>query len=154
MFGFNSLVFKLLQQSCNALEAYVEFLRQLPEHSGPVRAQVPPDGTVHELTTNAFMYLENLLEFADVMSVAVHVSDIGPQGNSNVLTFLSHNVSNCGQFRSRVGAFLCELSFCCIASQIRLTSLVLIVPFLCGTVSRNVCGILFVTKFDCAVLLL
>ncbi|KAA0194816.1 Exocyst complex component 7, partial [Fasciolopsis buskii] len=116
LFGFNSLVFKLLQQTCNTLEAYVEFLRQLPEHSGPVRAQVPPDGTVHELTTNAFMYLENLLEFADVMSIAVHVNDIGPQGNSNVLTFLSNNVNNCEPFRPRVGAFLLSAIFALIAN--------------------------------------
>ncbi|THD20594.1 Exocyst complex component 7, partial [Fasciola hepatica] len=116
LFGFNSLVFKLLQQTCNTLEAYVEFLRQLPEHSGLVRAQVPPDGTVHELTTNAFMYLENLLEFAGIMSIAVHVNDIGPQGSSNVLTFLSHNVVNCEPFRPRVGAFLLSAIFALIAN--------------------------------------
>ncbi|KAF5402396.1 Dihydrouridine synthase [Paragonimus heterotremus] len=106
LFGFNSLVYKLLNEVSSTLQKYVDFLGRLPEHLIMNRAVVPPDGTVHELTTNAFMFFENLLEFADVLSVAFHANEIGPQGNSNVIHFLYTNVQNYSQLGPLVGRFL------------------------------------------------
>ncbi|CAL8101024.1 unnamed protein product [Calicophoron daubneyi] len=106
MSGFNNLVFRLLQQVGTTLEAYVEFLRQLPEHSGASKAQVPPDGTVHELTTNALMYLEHLLEFSDIMSVAFYVSQVGRPTGVSAISFLCSASRDLSQLGPRVGGFM------------------------------------------------
>lgn len=34
-------------------------------------AQLPPDGTVHELTSNVIMFLEHLLDYSDTIGVVL-----------------------------------------------------------------------------------
>ncbi|OON15004.1 dihydrouridine synthase, partial [Opisthorchis viverrini] len=108
LFGFNSSVYKMIHETCIALQKYTEFLRMLPEHTSGTRGVVPPDGTVHELATNALMFFEHLLEFADILSVAMYVDKASSQSNADVIRMMCVSLQNDTQHSSRVGLFLLD----------------------------------------------
>ncbi|GJQ81880.1 hypothetical protein Trydic_g9905 [Trypoxylus dichotomus] len=58
---FESILTTLQSTGVKALEDFIESLR-----SDSV-TQLPPDGTVHELTSNVLMFLEQLLEYTDTI---------------------------------------------------------------------------------------
>ncbi|XP_050311294.1 exocyst complex component 7 [Anthonomus grandis grandis] len=60
------MILQMLQTTgAKALEDFIESLR-----SDSV-AQLPPDGTVHELTSNVIMFLEQLLDYSDTIGVVL-----------------------------------------------------------------------------------
>ncbi|KAH8866767.1 tRNA-dihydrouridine(20a/20b) synthase [NAD(P)+]-like [Schistosoma japonicum] len=87
---FNQLVLRLLSQSKTTLETYVQFLQQVAEKPSSSNTIVPTDGTIHELTTNALMYLENLLEFSDIIGTTLSFTEAGPQSTANTLKYLNN----------------------------------------------------------------
>lgn len=76
-----------------SLEEYIDFIR----NDSPQR--VPKDGTVHELTSNVMLFLENLQAYMDILSRVIIMNDFkfieeyGKLGwNKNQLTFAHHIV--------------------------------------------------------------
>ncbi|XP_034242549.1 exocyst complex component 7 isoform X1 [Thrips palmi] len=59
---FNSLLNTLHSTGAKALEDLIESIRADPS------AQLPKDGTVHELTSNVLVFLEQLLDYADTIA--------------------------------------------------------------------------------------
>ncbi|TGZ64158.1 hypothetical protein CRM22_006510 [Opisthorchis felineus] len=108
LFGFNSSVYKMIHETCIALQKYTEFLRMLPEHASGTRGVVPPDGTVHELATNALMFFEHLLEFADILSVVMYVDKASSQNNADTIRMMCVSLQNDAQHSNRVGLFLLD----------------------------------------------
>ncbi|CAH8871095.1 unnamed protein product [Trichobilharzia szidati] len=103
---FNQLVLRLLSQSKTTLETYVQFLQQVSEKSSASSTIVPADATIHELTTNALMYLENLLEFADIIGTALSFTEAGPQATNNTLKYLGNTGRNLSYLEHRFGSYL------------------------------------------------
>lgn len=80
-----------------SLEEYIEFIRN------DLTQRVPKDGTVHELTSNMMLFLENLQAYMDILSRVIIISDfkfleeytkLG--WNKNQLTFAHHIVRTLG----------------------------------------------------------
>ncbi|CAH8645334.1 unnamed protein product [Heterobilharzia americana] len=106
LIDFNQLVLRLLNQSKTTLETYVQFLQQVSERSSSSSTIVPADGTIHELTTNALMYLENLLEFADIIGSALSFTEAGSQATNNTLKYLGNTRKNSSYLEHRFGNYL------------------------------------------------
>ncbi|XP_066246690.1 exocyst complex component 7 isoform X2 [Euwallacea similis] len=62
---FESILLMLQTTGAKALEDFIESLR-----SDSV-TQLPPDGTVHELTSNVIMFLEHLLDYSDTIGIVL-----------------------------------------------------------------------------------
>ncbi|CAI2735856.1 unnamed protein product [Schistosoma spindalis] len=108
---FNQLVLRLLSQSKITLETYVQFLQQVTEKSSSNSNIVPEDGTIHELTTNALMYLENLLEFADIIGTTLSFTEAGPQATTNTLKYLTTIGRNHAFLENKFGNYLFNAIF-------------------------------------------
>ncbi|CAH8664901.1 unnamed protein product [Heterobilharzia americana] len=110
LIDFNQLVLRLLNQSKTTLETYVQFLQQVSERSSSSSTIVPADGTIHELTTNALMYLENLLEFADIIGSALSFTEAGSQATNNTLKYLGNTRKNSSYLEHRLG-IICSVLY-------------------------------------------
>ncbi|XP_030762961.1 exocyst complex component 7 isoform X2 [Sitophilus oryzae] len=62
---FDSILQMLQSTGAKALDDFIESLR-----SDSV-TQLPPDGTVHELTSNVIMFLEQLLDYSDTIGIVL-----------------------------------------------------------------------------------
>ncbi|XP_076270587.1 exocyst complex component 7 isoform X2 [Rhynchophorus ferrugineus] len=62
---FESILLMLQTTGAKALDDFIESLR-----SDSV-TQLPPDGTVHELTSNVIMFLEQLLDYSDTIGIVL-----------------------------------------------------------------------------------
>ncbi|CAG9773527.1 unnamed protein product [Ceutorhynchus assimilis] len=62
---FESILHMLQATGAKALDDFIESLR-----SDSV-TQLPPDGTVHELTSNVIMFLEQLLDYSDTIGIVL-----------------------------------------------------------------------------------
>ncbi|CAH8667027.1 unnamed protein product [Schistosoma bovis] len=111
LIDFNQLVLRLLSQSKITLETYVQFLQQVTEKSSSNSNIVPEDGTIHELTTNALMYLENLLEFADIIGTTLSFTEAGPQATTNTLKYLTTIGQNHAFLENKFGNYLFNAIF-------------------------------------------
>ncbi|CAH8678773.1 unnamed protein product [Schistosoma rodhaini] len=111
LIDFNQLVLRLLSQSKITLETYVQFLQQVTEKSSSNSNVVPEDGTIHELTTNALMYLENLLEFADIIGTTLSFTEAGPQATTNTLKYLTTIGQNHAFLENKFGEYLFNAIF-------------------------------------------
>ncbi|CAH8678729.1 unnamed protein product [Schistosoma rodhaini] len=111
LIDFNQLVLRLLSQSKITLETYVQFLQQVTEKSSSNSNVVPEDGTIHELTTNALMYLENLLEFADIIGTTLSLTEAGPQTTTNTLKYLTAIGQNHAFLENKFGKYLFNAIF-------------------------------------------
>ncbi|CAH8659704.1 unnamed protein product [Schistosoma curassoni] len=111
LIDFNQLVLRLLSQSKITLETYVQFLQQVTEKSSSNSNIVPEDGTIHELTTNALMYLENLLEFADIIGTTLSFTEAGPQATTNTLKYLTTIGQNHALLENKFGNYLFNAIF-------------------------------------------
>ncbi|ESO13234.1 hypothetical protein HELRODRAFT_159872 [Helobdella robusta] len=69
-------------EGCKALEEFVDSIRNDPDKSS-----MPKDGTVHELTSNAMFFMEQLLEYSDVVGCMLMFQ-------AKVLSALGLNLSN------------------------------------------------------------
>jgi len=65
------LISMLDSTGAKALEEYVESIRNDPDK----QSYMPKDGTVHELTSNTMLFLEQLLEFSDTAGAMLHTQD-------------------------------------------------------------------------------
>lgn len=57
------------------------------------------------------MYLENLLEFADIIGTTLSFTEAGPQATANTLKYLTTIGQNHAFLENKFGNYLCKDSF-------------------------------------------
>ncbi|VDM00904.1 unnamed protein product [Schistocephalus solidus] len=94
---FNDLVHRLRVQSRQTLDSFVQQLS--PTAGGNL---VPPDATVHELASNALLFLEKLMEYESIVDVIL-VWDEASFPPEASIDYLASLTSNC--VKGRAAAF-------------------------------------------------
>ncbi|XP_054167023.1 exocyst complex component 7-like [Oppia nitens] len=74
---FQGLVVTLQTTISRSLEEFIDYIKS------DVNTKVPKDGTVHQLTSNVMIFIVQLLEYLDILSRVITVTDIHSLENSS-----------------------------------------------------------------------
>uniref|UniRef100_A0A0V0JD14 Exocyst complex component 7 n=3 Tax=Schistocephalus solidus TaxID=70667 RepID=A0A0V0JD14_SCHSO len=108
---FNDLVHRLRVQSRQTLDSFVQQLS--PTAGGNL---VPPDATVHELASNALLFLEKLMEYESIVDVIL-VWDEASFPPEASIDYLASLTSNCVKGRAAAfGSYILQVVAAVIAN--------------------------------------
>ena len=97
--NFNSLLSKnILPQCVKALEGFVDSVKSDGERG------LPKDGTVHQITSNALIFTEQLLDFAPTLAPILQRDT----SLTNALSNLPRNLDASFQAKALLGAYVSE----------------------------------------------